>query len=95
MGPRGTVRPVAQVVLDTCGQRIVLTRTDPSDPASSVLLRVRPGWDRLRQMLNGEEFVRHCKEPKPPPKLRCVKLPAVGCAACLIPRRVPSYLWTL
>jgi hypothetical protein len=72
-GPGGAVRPVVQAAQDACGQRVVLTRVDPADPASSVLLRVRPGWERLRQMLNGEEFVRHFKEPKPKPKKRCVE----------------------
>jgi RNA polymerase II C-terminal domain phosphatase-like 1/2 len=33
---------------------IILTRIDPLNPKTSMLLRVRPGWNELRAFLAGE-----------------------------------------
>lgn len=42
-GPPGAQRPVVR--LDSHQQKVILARVDPRDPASSVLIRVRPQWD--------------------------------------------------
>jgi hypothetical protein len=35
--------------------KLILSRIDPADPATSVLLRVRPKWDDLLLNLNGRQ----------------------------------------
>lgn len=33
---------------------VVLTRIDPSNRSTSMIMRIRPGWEELRQYLAGE-----------------------------------------
>mgnify|MGYP001810917468 FL=1 len=35
--------------------KLILSRIDPADPATSVLIRVRPKWDDLLENLNGRQ----------------------------------------
>jgi hypothetical protein len=51
-GAQRPVRPVVKVYHE--GNTIALTRVDPLDRSSSVLLRLRPGWKDLLGYLSGE-----------------------------------------
>jgi len=57
----------------------ILTRVDPSNPSTSILLRARTGWEQLLQKLNGHED--YCKNGTL--KKRCVGtcMQAAGCGS--------------
>ena len=47
-------RPIIRLNLNRQFSNVVLTRIDPLNRNTSMLLRIRPGWEDLRRYLAGD-----------------------------------------
>jgi len=65
-GDEGAQRPVLR--LPAAG--VVLTRIDPGRRETSMLVRIRPGWEELRAWLLGDDRPSPAAAPRPAPRAR-------------------------